>query len=230
MTIQHILSITKFSPAFRTIASCYPPIDLFEDIAPVEDWEFLIELEMATNPRIKQEVGDISLVPVSRRITGPGASIVMAAFTHFKKEGDRFTNGNYGAYYASDSLETSIAERVHILNNHLLASEHSPDDMQQRVYLGSIKGNMHTIEDINAPELHPNEYTESRQLALEIRNGGGDGIVYPSVRVKGGTNIVAFWPDVVAIPTQNKHLQFHSDGRCIIKCFDYSSDKWVELH
>ena len=72
----------EWQPCYRIIPSRFPPIDLFERIAPPEDWEALIALESLTNDRIRQEVGDISLVPVEERVSGPGASVVMAAFTH----------------------------------------------------------------------------------------------------------------------------------------------------
>ncbi len=84
------VSHVEWQPCYRIIPSRFPPIDLFERIAPPEDWEALIALESLTNDRIRQEVGDISLVPVDERVSGPGASVVMAAFTHLNPSGSRF--------------------------------------------------------------------------------------------------------------------------------------------
>src|SRR5512147_2347004 len=39
----------RWQPAFRIVPSRYPPIDLFERIAPPGEWEALIELESLTN-------------------------------------------------------------------------------------------------------------------------------------------------------------------------------------
>jgi hypothetical protein len=56
----------------RIIRSIYPPIALFEDIADPADWELIASLEAKTNPRVRDEIGDISLVPIERRVAGPG--------------------------------------------------------------------------------------------------------------------------------------------------------------
>ncbi len=72
----------RWTPGYRIIRTIYPPVDLFEDIADPADWELLVSAEAKMNPRIRDLVGNLALVPVSRRISGPGASIVMGAFTH----------------------------------------------------------------------------------------------------------------------------------------------------
>ena len=67
--------------AVRIIRSAFPPIDLFEDIADPADWPLLILAEMKTNPRLMETIGNLDLVPPSRRVSGAGASWLMAPFT-----------------------------------------------------------------------------------------------------------------------------------------------------
>ncbi len=55
---------------------------------------------MLVNPRLRNEAGAIHLVPPEERVTGPGATWVMAPFTHFNPNGSRFSDGTYGVYYA----------------------------------------------------------------------------------------------------------------------------------
>src|SRR3546814_3903266 len=76
------LSPVDWPSAVRLIESKYPPIDLFEDLAEPEDWELLAAAEAKTNPRIAETIGNLDLVPIERRVAGPGASYVMAPFTH----------------------------------------------------------------------------------------------------------------------------------------------------
>ena len=64
----------RWTKAFRIISSIFPPIDLFEDTSGPEDWELLASLEAKSNPRIIEVIGQLSLVPVERRVSGPGAS------------------------------------------------------------------------------------------------------------------------------------------------------------
>jgi hypothetical protein len=73
-------------------------------------WEALIAAEMLVNPRIRNDVGEIHLVPPNERVSGPGASYVMAAFTHLNPRGSRFSDGTYGVYYAGREFETALRE------------------------------------------------------------------------------------------------------------------------
>ena len=90
----------KWAKAHRIIRTIYPPVDLFEDIAPPEDWEILVAAEARFNPRIRDRVGNLALVPTARRVAGPTASLVMAAFTHVSKaRPSRFSDGTFPIVY-----------------------------------------------------------------------------------------------------------------------------------
>ncbi len=67
---------------YRAILSRYPQIDLFERVSSPEEWDVLYAVESLTNPRLRDEVGDIRLVAPEDRVYGDGASWIMAAFTH----------------------------------------------------------------------------------------------------------------------------------------------------
>ena len=84
MTDPASLPITRIAwrGAVRIIRSIFPPIDLFEDIADPADWPLLIAAEQKTNPRLMETIGNLDLVPPDRRVSGAGASWLMAPFTH----------------------------------------------------------------------------------------------------------------------------------------------------
>ena len=87
--------------AIRIIRSVFPPIDLFEDIADPVDWPLIISAEQKTNPRLMETIGNLSLVPEARRVAGPGASYLMAPFTHVSIDRpSRFSAGTFGVLYA----------------------------------------------------------------------------------------------------------------------------------
>lgn len=91
------VSHVDWKAAVRIICSAFPPIDLFEDIADPADWPSLISAEQKSNPRIMKTLGNLDLVPVERRVGGPGASYLMAPFTHISMDrSSRFTKGRYG--------------------------------------------------------------------------------------------------------------------------------------
>src|SRR6185437_12887574 len=98
------LTEVRWQPCFRVIPSRFPTIHLFERIADPADWEALYWLESLTNPRLRDEVGDIELVPPDERAFGPGGSVIMAPFTHLDPAGSRFADGTFGAFYAAAEL------------------------------------------------------------------------------------------------------------------------------
>jgi len=59
---------------YRAILSRYPQIDLFERVSSPEEWDVLYAVESLTNPRLRNEVGDIRLVAPEDRVYGDGAS------------------------------------------------------------------------------------------------------------------------------------------------------------
>ena len=79
----------------RIIRTVFPPVSLFEDIADPADWDLIASAEAKTNPRVRDQVGNLRLVPPHRRRGGATASLVMGAFTHASRDRpSRFTDGS----------------------------------------------------------------------------------------------------------------------------------------
>jgi len=84
------VTLVTWLPCWRIIPSRFPPIDLFERVADPADLEAIYELESLTNDRLREEVGELQLVPSQDHISGRGTSYIMAAFTHLNLAGSRF--------------------------------------------------------------------------------------------------------------------------------------------
>ena len=138
VTTSHAAHAVRLAPCHRIVASRMPTIHLFERVADPSDWDALYELESMTNPRIRNEVGELHLVPKADRVSGPNASIVMAPFTHLSPQGTRFTNGRFGAYYAAESIDTAIAETRFHRENFLRATSQAPTELEMRCYLADV--------------------------------------------------------------------------------------------
>ncbi len=222
----------RWREAWRIIASRYPPIALFERVSDNPAvWDVLIELEQATNPRVRDELGEIALVPPERRVTGPNASWVMAPFTHINKNGSRFSDGSYGVYYAARTLQTAIKETGYHFARFAADSSDPPRREDMRVLLGAVDARLHDVarlgEGLRRRILDAESYAHSRPFAAELRDNDSDGLVYPSVRDEGGSCIAAFWPDVAGVPMQERHLQYEWDGKRFSRWFDYKEERWV---
>ncbi|MEA2913447.1 MAG: hypothetical protein QOJ15_5528 [Bradyrhizobium sp.] len=212
------LARITWAPSWRIIPSRFPPIDLFERIADPADWEALIQLESLTNPRLRDEVGEITLVPLDERVSGPGASAIMAAFTHLNPEGSRFTDGTFGVFYCTPDLETAIAETKYHRERFMRATNQEPQHLDMRVYLIDLDAELHDIRDGQAKRplvYHLSAYSAGQQLARQLRADGSNGIVYSSVRRNGGECAGVFRPKVLSNCRQERHLAYVWDGRQI---------------
>jgi hypothetical protein len=208
---------------FRIIPSVYPPINFFEDLVDASEMETLWEIEKLTNDRLLQEVGNIFLVKPEDRVSGLGASVVMAAFTHIHYP-SRFTDGSFGIYYASLSRETAIRETVYHRELFLQATQEEALELTMRVYAGKVLKPLHDIRGKDYKHLHhPTHYSESQNFGYELRNINAWGLIYNSVRHPGGCCIAALRPPAISIPIQAAHLKYIWNGKKIIDVLEANS-------
>jgi hypothetical protein len=220
--------------ATRIVAERHPPIDLFERVsADPAIWEGLIAAEAAVNPRLRDDVGEIRLVAPEERLSGPGASWVMAAFTHLNPSGSRFSDGSYGVYYAARELRTAIRETAYHFGRFAADSADGPRYENMRVLVGRIDNRFADVATLpatlRARILAPDSYVDSQPFGAQLRADGSNGVIYPSVRDPGGHCVAAFRPRAVGVPVQSRHLEYHWDGTRVARYFDYEHDTWVRL-
>jgi hypothetical protein len=212
-------------PSHRLVPSRFPPVGLFDRVAAVEDLEAVYALESLTNDRVREEVGNLRLVPETDRIVGPGTTPVMAAFTHLNPEGSRFSDGSYGVYYCAQALDTALAEVRYHQERFLRRTGEGPLRLELRLYLADLDANLADVR--NRPECHlPDDYGPSRQLGRAARDGGKDGVLYRSVRHEGGLCAAVFRPRVLDACRQSSHYAFHYDGTSIV-AIDELSTVWT---
>ncbi|PLX36205.1 MAG: hypothetical protein C0606_16010 [Hyphomicrobiales bacterium] len=215
----------EWPDARRIIRSLYPPIDLFEDIADPADWPLLIAAEQKTNPRLMESIGNLDLVPPARRVSGSGASWLMAPFVHVSRDRpSRFSDGGYGVLYAGNDFETALFETVH---HHALfmAATDEPEGWtsQFRELVMTVDADLHDLRGGGGAYddlLDPDDYSASQSAAATLHASGSDGVVYPSVRNAGGECVGLFYPDLAANPIQGRHLDYHWNGSAV----DYYRD------
>lgn len=209
----------EWRPSYRVVASRFPPVSVFERVADPADLEAVYQLEAMTNPRLREEAGDISLVPPGERVSGPGSTPIMAAFTHLSPEGSRFSDGSFGVYYCARAEETAIHESAYHTARFLRLSAEPPIDVEKRVYCTVLAGPLHDIRGMRANHAawyDPASYTASQPLGVGLREAGSTGLVYDSVRHPGGECAGVFRPSALRPPArQGRHLAFRWDGERI---------------
>jgi hypothetical protein len=85
-----------------------------------------------------------------------------------------------------------------------------------------MSGNFVDLRGIpDHPSLDPDTakgYPAGNALAAQIRAGGNNGIIYPSVRHPGGTCIAALWPNVVQSVAQGAMYRLTWSGTPEFSC------------
>jgi hypothetical protein len=207
----------RWTRACRLIPSRYPTVGIFDRVAAPEDLEAIVELDAWTNDRISTELGILNILPREEWVVGqPLASVVMAAFCHPRPEGGRFSGPDRGAWYAGRTLETSLAESVYHRTRELAEIGHFDTRVEMRLYHADFRAIFHDIRG-RTPRFSsfydPDSYERSQPFARELLEGGSNGIVYRSVRHRGGECVACFRPKLVLNLRAAAHYEFRWDGR-----------------
>jgi hypothetical protein len=212
-----------WSPAYRVIPTRFPAVNLFDRVASAEDFEALYALEALTNDRLRNETGELDLVPREERRFGPGYGPIMAAFTHLNPQGSRFSDGTYGVFYCARAKETAIAETRYHSALFLAATNESPLRQQMRLYTVVATGEVVDLRDdptVDAAVLAPDNYAAGQALGRAVRAAGAPGIAYPSVRHAGGECLAALRTSIVRACHHAAYLEYNWNGQAIDIVFE----------
>jgi RES domain len=206
----------SFKSAFRLIPSRFPSTGILDQIAAPEDLEAIIELESWTNDRISTELGLLHTVPKEEWVVGKRmSSVIMAAFTQPRITGARFSSGARGAWYAARALETAQAEVIFHRTKELEETGVFETVLQVRAYLADFEAVFHDIRGPRPefkPLYSPTSYAASQRFGQQLLDAGSNGVVYRSVRHKGGQCLACFRPRQVKNVRQSGHFEYRWQG------------------
>jgi RES domain-containing protein len=173
-------------------------------LAPLADSDAhlhdLFELDNATNARLRTQNGGAAGISVDELVFGvPNFRIVNAAFTYAHPQGSRFNDGRRGAWYCAFDAETALAEVSFHKAVEYAEINRFDDSVQYQCMLADFTATFHDLRGQARYEgcLAPDSYIESQTLAERLLDGGSLGVIYPSVRREGGTNLACFRPALV---------------------------------
>jgi hypothetical protein len=203
---------------YRLVNSKFPPIGLFDDVANLEEFEALYALQALTNPRLRNEAGDLGLIPHHEIPFGiRGCSYATAPFTHVNPDGSRFSDGSFGVLYIADELPTAINEVRH----HQGAYWKNVPSLRFERFIfrglkcifdekaccdGLVLQATHVIYDAD-------DYRAARTLGGELRKEKRAGLRYHSVRQPGATCWALMTPQFVKDIVQTTHIEMIWNGR-----------------
>ncbi|MGA9583495.1 MAG: RES family NAD+ phosphorylase [Allosphingosinicella sp.] len=127
----------------------------------------------------------------------------------------RFSAGAFGVLYVAQAFETALAETLHHHEKFMRSTgEPAGWTSQFRELILDVAATLHDMTDAIAfaDALEPDDYGKAQRVGASLKAAGSDGILYPSVRNKGGLCLALFYPDPAAAPVQGRHLDYHWNG------------------
>jgi RES domain-containing protein len=168
-----------------------------------DELDLLAEIEGATSTRlIAQDRGISGLAANELVYDVPHARFINASFAYAKPhQPNRFNGAQRGAWYAALDVDTCLHEVGFHLKNALADAGEYTARVEYAEMFCSLAGDFLDLRQ--APD-HPalgadtaTAYPIGNGLADRARAVGLNGIIYPSVRHRGGTCIVALRPAAV---------------------------------
>lgn len=176
----------------------------------------LFDLDNATNDRLLAENDRLPGIGIHELVFGvPYFRIVNAAFCHAHPLGSRFNGPERGAWYAAFEIETAQAEIAFHKWIELAEVGWTEEELTYDDYLADFSADLHDIRGDKrfADARSPDSYVASQRLAEKLLESGSLGIVYPSVRRRGGTCLACFRPALVMNVRKAKTYRFQWHGQ-----------------
>jgi hypothetical protein len=216
------VTLVRQHDTHRLVPSRHGDSVLAEVSAP-GDLEAVFALDAATNDRLHAHAQRLPGIGLDELVFGvPFAHVVNAAFCHPHPLGARFNGPDRGAWYAGFDLDTSKAEVAFHKSVQLAEVGRLEDSVTYDDYLADCSASLH---DIRPPVrrsaqregrfrdcLDPSSYVASQRLAERLLDAGSLGIVYPSVRHRGGICLACFRPPLVGNVRRERTWRFTWSG------------------
>ena len=202
----------------RNIVSLLQPQDLFDDLSddPAE-WLLAQKVEDEIQPPPYRSHTPIIDRPFE---DAEWFNAIIWPFSHW--QASRFSDGTYGVWYGSESVETTVYESAYHWYKGLLSDagfERMTVIAERKVY--SVACNAALLDLRNAVDkhpdlLHPSDYAFCQSVGSRIHREGHPGLLTPSVRRPGGENVAIFNPDVLSNPRDNCQMTYRLEDDQIV--------------
>lgn len=202
----------------RNIVSLRQSQDLFDDLTddPVE-WLLAQKVEDEVKPPPYRSHTPIIDRPFE---DAEWFNAIVWPFKHWQSS--RFSDGTYGVWYGSESVQTTVYESVYHWYQGLLSDagyERKEVVAERKVYSVACDAALLDFRSAVAKHLdllHPSNYTLCQSVGGRINREGHPGLLTKSVRRPAGENVAIFNSDVLSNPRHNCHLTYRLAGSKIV--------------
>ncbi len=202
----------------RNIVSLRQSQDLFDDLTdnPVE-WLLAQTVEQAVKPPPYRSPTPIIDRPFEDAVW---FNAIIWPFKHWQLS--RFSDGSFGVWYGSESIETTVCESAYHWYHGLLCDagyEREAVVAERKVYRVACAAALLDFRKAAAEHgdlLHPTDYAFAQSIGARIHREGHPGLLIQSVRRPAGENVVIFNPGVLSNPRHACQLTYRLEGERIV--------------
>ena len=155
------------------------------------------------------------------------------------RQASRFSDGSFGVWYGSDTLETSVHESAYHWVQGLLCDagfEHEEVVIERKLYAVACDALLLDFRPVadNYPNLlHKTDYTYTQPVGARIHREGYPGLLTSSVRHQGGINYAVMNPNILSNPRPHSQLIYRLHGQSItieqnpgVPCMEIRYQPW----
>lgn len=214
----------------RNIVSLRQSQDLFDDLTPdPAEWLLAQKVEDEVKPPPYR-----SRTPIIDRPFEDAQwfNAIMWPFKH--RQSSRFSDGTYGVWYGSESVETTVYESAYHWHRGLLCDagfEQMGVIAERKVYSVACHAALLDFRQASHKHpylLHPSDYGLCQSVGSRIHQEGHPGLVTQSVRRPAGQNVAIFNPGVLSNARHNCQLTYRLEGEQIV-VKKQPRVTWIEL-
>lgn len=214
----------------RNIVSIRASQDLFDDLSDdPADWRLAQQVEDAVKPPPYRSSSPLIDRPFE---DARWFNVIQWPFRHW--QASRFSDGRFGVWYGSESVETTVHESAwHWLNGLLRDAgfEHEAAIGERKVYWVACNAALLDFRPMVSayPDLlHASDYTYPQTVGARIHHEGHPGLLAPSARRRGGENYAVFNPAILSNPRHCCQLTYRLDGNRI-RVEKTPGETWLEI-
>lgn len=198
----------------RNIVSLRQSQDLFDDLTDDQaEWLLAQKVEAEVRPPSYR-----SPTPIIDRPFEDAAwfNAIVWPFRHW--QASRFSDGSYGVWYGSESVETTVFESAYHWYRGLLCDagfERETVIAERKVYLVACGAALLDFRKATAEHrdlLHPSDYAFPQSVGARIHHEGHPGLLIQSVRRRAGENFAIFNPGVLSNPRHHCQLTYRLEA------------------
>ena len=202
----------------RNIVSLRKSQDLFDDLtADPAAWRLAQKVEDEVKPPLYH-----SRTPIIDRPFEDADWFNAITWPFRNWQSSRFSDGTFGIWYGSESVQTTVYESAYHWYHGLLS--HAGYDREvviaeRQVYSVACDAallDLRKAADEHTDLLHRSDYGFCHSVGARIHREGHPGLLTRSVRRPDGENVAIFNPEVLSSPRHNCKLTYRLQGEQIV--------------